>query len=159
MSYKVKLFHGDFLTGRSWRKDNTIFTKLPFTSNLVYAEDNMGDVLGPMLDLAKVDGQIKSELMVCKKHFFPSGLIPLFAAHGYWPRQTLPIQQLAFGGLASAECGINTRLREWPTWLALCPHGVGTCIQFYSFGSSICNIGGWDCSNCSSKSAHPSCSL
>jgi hypothetical protein len=71
MSHRVKLPNGKWLTGQSWREDNAIFIRLPFISNLVHVEGNMGDALGPMLDLAKVNGRIKSDLIVCKKRFPP----------------------------------------------------------------------------------------
>jgi hypothetical protein len=77
MSHKVNLPNGEVLTGWSWRRDrdNAIFINLPFVSSLVHAEGNMGDALGPMLDLAKVNGRIKSDLMVCKKRFLLDFLI------------------------------------------------------------------------------------
>jgi hypothetical protein len=72
MSHKVNLPNGEVLTGWSWRRDrdNEIFINLPFVSNLVHVEGHMGDALGPMFDLAKVNGRIKSDLIVCEKRFF-----------------------------------------------------------------------------------------
>jgi hypothetical protein len=57
MPYTVKLPNGKFLTGHSWHKENPLFTNLLFATDLVGADNNMGDALGPVLALKKVDGQ------------------------------------------------------------------------------------------------------
>jgi hypothetical protein len=66
MPYTVKLPNGKFLTGHSWRKENPLFTNLSFATNLVGADNNMGDALGPVLALEKVDCRTTSALTVCK---------------------------------------------------------------------------------------------
>jgi hypothetical protein len=70
MPYTVKLPNGEFLTGHSWHKENPLFTNLPFATNLVGADNNMGDALGPVLALEKVDCRTMSALIVCKNCFF-----------------------------------------------------------------------------------------
>jgi hypothetical protein len=70
MPYTVKLPNGEFLTGHSWHKENPFFTNLPFATNLVGADNNMGDALGPVLALEKVDCQMMSALIICKNSFF-----------------------------------------------------------------------------------------
>jgi hypothetical protein len=77
MPHTIKLSNGDLLTGHSWRQDNTIFTALPFNTNVVCAKDHMDNALRPLFDLAKVEcnGQVKSALMVCKKPFLLAFMI------------------------------------------------------------------------------------
>jgi len=70
MSYVFKLPNGEFLTGQSWRKENPLFANLPFFTSLVGADNNMAEALGPLLALAKVDGQTTSALMVRENRFF-----------------------------------------------------------------------------------------
>jgi hypothetical protein len=68
-----------------------LFTNPPFATNLVGADNNMGDALGPVLALEKVDCQMTSALIVCKNSFFLLfDLNQVFAAHGYQPRQAPP---------------------------------------------------------------------
>ena len=73
--HTIKLPNGKFLTGRAWRQDNPLFIHLPFTTNAVYAENDMGDALGPVLAAAKVDCRIASALIVCRPQFPPPFLI------------------------------------------------------------------------------------
>ena len=64
MPHTVNLPNGEFLTRHSWCKENPLFTNLPFATNLVEADENMGDALGPVLALAKVNFQMTSALIV-----------------------------------------------------------------------------------------------
>jgi hypothetical protein len=64
MPYTVKLPNGKFLTGHSWRKENPLFTKILFATNLVGADNNMGDALGPVLALERVNCQMMSALII-----------------------------------------------------------------------------------------------
>jgi hypothetical protein len=96
MPYTVKLSNGEFLIGHSWCKENPLFTNLLFATNLVGADNNMGDALGPVLALEKVNCWTTSALIVCKNSFFLLfDLNQVFAVHGYWPRQAPPFQQHA----------------------------------------------------------------
>jgi hypothetical protein len=71
-----------------------LFTNLLFATNLLGADNNMGDALGPVLALEKVDCQTTSALIICKNSFsLFFDLNQVFAAHGYWPRQAPPFQQ------------------------------------------------------------------
>jgi hypothetical protein len=54
MPYTVKLPNGKFFTGHSLHKEIPLFTNLPFATNLVGADNNMGDALGPVLALEKL---------------------------------------------------------------------------------------------------------
>lgn len=65
MPHTIKLPNGEFLTGRTWRKENSLFINLPFTTNTVFVENNMADAIGPVLAAAKVDCRIASALIVC----------------------------------------------------------------------------------------------
>lgn len=141
MSYRIKLPNGEWLTGRSWRRGNSIFINMPFRSNLVHAEGNMGEALGPLQDLANVNDRIKSDLTVCKRAFFLIfDLTPPFPAHCCRLRGSSPIQQYACCHSDSAGCRIDTCLRGQATYFGLRSCGVGAYIQLYSFGSSVCNV-------------------
>jgi hypothetical protein len=70
MPYTVKLPNGEFLTAHSWSKKNPLFTNLPFATDLVGADNNMGDALNPVLALEKVDCWTTSALIICKNSFF-----------------------------------------------------------------------------------------
>jgi hypothetical protein len=45
-------------------KGNPLFINFPFTTNVVFVENNMGDALDSVLATAKVDCQITSTLIV-----------------------------------------------------------------------------------------------
>jgi hypothetical protein len=105
MPHTVKLPNGKFLTGCSWPKKNPLFANLPFPTNLVAADDNMGDALGPVLALAEVDCWIMSALIICKNSFFLLfDLNQVFAVHGCQPRQAPPFQQHTCSGIDITEC-------------------------------------------------------
>lgn len=65
MPYTVQLPSGQLLTCQLWRKDNTVFAKLPFTTVLVQADDNMVHALEAALAEANIDDRVKTALIVC----------------------------------------------------------------------------------------------
>jgi hypothetical protein len=88
MPYTVKLANDELLTVQSWRKQNSLFLGLPFTTSIPYADENMGSTLDSILEQSKkADSQVKSALTVCKLTFFLfPDLSPVFSAYGYWSR-------------------------------------------------------------------------
>jgi hypothetical protein len=121
MPYTVKLPNGEFLTEHSWHKKNPLFINLLFATNLVGADNNMGDALGPVLALEKVDCQTMSALIVCKNSFFLLfDLNQVFAAHGYQPRQAPPFQQHACSQIDIKECWVDACPRDSADWLGPC---------------------------------------
>lgn len=83
MSHTVKLANGELLTGQSWRKGNSLFLNMPFTTSVVQA-DKMSDALEIILGQANVDSQIKAALIVCAKTHVSSfcDVTPLFSEDG-----------------------------------------------------------------------------
>ena len=67
-------------------------------TNLTTADDSMGDALGPVLALAKVDCQTTSVLIVGKNSF----------------------SLLFCGGAYIAECRADARPRDSADWLGAC---------------------------------------